>query len=422
MTRRRHLSGRRPLAWRRRGFRQLTRAWLLTNVADSALYLSLAVWVKELTGSDAAAALVFAALGVPALAAPFLGHLADRVSRRLLLSVANAAVATMVLGLLVVSSSAQVWVVYAVTLAYASVGYLTSAAQSGLVRDLLDDDELAGGNGLLSSIDQGLRLVSPLAGAAVYAAFGPRAVAVTTAVCFAAAALQLWRVDVRESQPTAAAHRGRYVHEVTAGFRHLFRTPVLAPLTVAIAIGFGATGAMNAAVFPVMEQGLGVDPAALGTLVSLQGVGALAGGVTAAWAIRRLGEQRAVLIGLLLLALGIAPLVGTSLPAVLAGLVLLGGGVTWVVVAYVTMRQRTTPPALQGRASAASNMLFNVPQTAATFGAAALLALLDYRLLLLGTVAGVLLAAAVAAPWRRRRDVDPAPREQNLLETTAPAS
>ena len=35
---RRRLSAR-PLAWRHLGFRQLTRAWVFTNLADSALYL-----------------------------------------------------------------------------------------------------------------------------------------------------------------------------------------------------------------------------------------------------------------------------------------------------------------------------------------------------------------------------------------------
>ena len=67
-----------PAALRHRGFRQLTGAWVFTNIADSALFLMLAAWVKDLTGSDSAAAFVFAALGLPAFIAPFLGQLADR--------------------------------------------------------------------------------------------------------------------------------------------------------------------------------------------------------------------------------------------------------------------------------------------------------------------------------------------------------
>src|SRR5690606_32778623 len=65
---------RRPAAWVHPGFRRLALAWVFTNLADSALYLMVAVWVKELTGSDSAAAVVFVMLGVPAVAAPFLGQ------------------------------------------------------------------------------------------------------------------------------------------------------------------------------------------------------------------------------------------------------------------------------------------------------------------------------------------------------------
>jgi len=387
---------RRPLAWRHGGFRQLTRAWVFTNIADSALYLSLAVWVKDLTGSNSAAALVMVALGLPALASPLLGHLADRVSRRRLLVVANAVVALAVLSLLAVGDASRVWLVYAVTLVYAGAAYLTAAAQSGLVRDLLDDEELPGANGMLSTIDQALRLVSPLAGAAVYAVAGPHVVAVATAACFAAAAVQLWRVRLAESGPTPVDERGSYLAEVSAGFRHLARTAALATPTVAIAVAFGATGMVNAAIFPVMEEGLGVPAAALGALVSLQGIGAVAGGASAAWAIKRLGERRVILVGLALLACGMTTLATPSLPAVVVGLAVGGAGVSWVVVAYVTLRQRLTPPHLQGRTAAASQLVFNLPQTAATAVAASVLAVVDYRLLVAATVLLVVVGAALA--------------------------
>src|SRR5690606_25260260 len=127
---------------------------------DSALYLMVAVWVKELTGSDSAAAVVFVMLGVPAVAAPFLGQVADRVSRRRLLVVANVLVATVVATLFLVRSADLLWLMYAVVLACGAMGYLSAAAQSGLVRDLLPDEHLASGNGLLTSVDQSLRLVS----------------------------------------------------------------------------------------------------------------------------------------------------------------------------------------------------------------------------------------------------------------------
>lgn len=257
----------------------------------------LAVWIKDLTGSDSAAALVFAMLGLPALLAPFLGQVADRVSRRRLLVLANLVVAGAVLTLLAVDSAeGMVWI-YAVVLVYAAVAYLTSAAQTGLVRDLLPDEHLASGNGLLSSIDQSLRLISPLIGTALYAVYGAHAVVLLTAGAFVVAAVLLATVQVTESPPETVEERGAYWAELTAGFRHLAATPVLGRLTLVVAIAFGATGLVNVAVLPVIEQGLGLPTEALGPLVSLQGIGAVVAGLTAARVIARWGEVRVSMAG-----------------------------------------------------------------------------------------------------------------------------
>jgi MFS family permease len=398
-----------PLAWQRKGYRQLTRAWVFTNLADSALYLMMAVWVKDLTGSDAAAAIVFAMLGLAALSAPFLGQLADRVSRKRVLVVANLTMVPIVLALLLVARAGDVWLVYVVIGVYGCVGYLTAAAQSGLIRDLLPDEELASGNGLLTTIDQAARLLSPLIGTALYVAVGPHAVVIGTAACFAITGILLTRVSVAESEPTPKAERGGYLHELSAGIRHLFTTPTLGVLTVVIAIAFAATGLTNVTIFPALEQGFGLDTAWLGVMVTIQGIGSLLGGVTAAAVIGRLGENRTVALGMVLLAIGFLPVAGSIAWIAIVGGAVIGFGVTWTVVAYVTLRQRVTPPRLQGRAGAAANVMLNLPQTVAMLGAAAVIVVVDYRMLILATVGVILVAAIACRPFRRVSSARPEP-------------
>ncbi|WP_454085515.1 MFS transporter [Georgenia sp. Marseille-Q6866] len=393
-----------PAALSRRGFRQLTVAWVFTNAADSALWLMLAVWVKDLTGSDGAAASVFVALGLPTLLAPFIGQLADRVSRRSLLAAGNAVMVPAVLALALVRDADDVWLVYAVTFVYGAMGYVTASAQSGLVRDLLDDDELPGGNGLLSTVDQAFRLVSPLLGTALYVAAGPLAVIALTGACFATTAALLTRVEVVETPPEPSTG-ARFWSELSLGLRHLLATAPLGALTVALAVATGATGLVNVAVFPLMEQGLDVDPALLGVFVSLQGVGAVVGGLTAARVLGRLGEPLAVALGLGTMALGMMPLLlvgaldapaAVTLPLAATGLAVLGLGVPWAIVAFITLRQRMTPARLQGRVSAATNIALNLPQTLVTLAAAAVVGVVDYRVLVAVTIAGVLAAGALA--------------------------
>ena len=236
-------------ALRRPAFRRLALGWAFSNFGDSALFLTLAVWVKDLTGDDAATGLIFVFLGLPVFLAPLAGDLADRVSRRRLVVVANVVAAGVVGGLWLVEDRAWVPLIYAVTFVYGFLTYVTSAAGSGLTRDLLPDEELASANGLLNTIDQGLRLLSPLAGVGVYARWGGRAIAGLTSCGLVAAAATIATVVVDETPPTPPEDRERFRVEVSAGFRHIRGNPTLTRLTVVMGIAFMVTGLANTTVF-----------------------------------------------------------------------------------------------------------------------------------------------------------------------------
>ncbi len=379
-------------AWARPGFRQLTRGWVVINIADAALFLMVAAWVKDMTGSDAAAAGVLVVIGLPALVAPFLGQIVDRHSRKRVLVVTAVLMVPVLMALGLVDGIPKLWLVYLVMFIYGCSGHLVAAAQSGLVRDLLPDEELASGNGVLSTIDMALRLVSPLLGTGLYVVAGPMAVVGLTMLGFALGAYLIDKIQVEESDLSGNAD-GAYWQELTAGFRHLWNVPVLRRLTVILAIALGAIGLANAAVFPAMEQGFGVEAAMLGVFVSLQGIGSVVGGATSARLIARLGEPRTVGIGMASIGIGLFPLAGSNLPLGIVGLVLIGLGVPWVIVAFTTVRQRLTPPTLQGRTAAATSMAVSIPQSGATAVGAAMLGLVDYRLLVLATVLIVLVSA-----------------------------
>lgn len=388
--------------WSAPGFRRLATAWVFTNLADGALFLMAAVWVKQLTGSDVAGAFVFVALGVPALLAPFLGMLADRMPRKRLVVASNIALVPVILSMLFVTGPEQVWIVYAAILVYSSCGYLTIAAQSGIVRGMLSDDQLAPGNGILSTIDNALRLVSPLVGTGMYVWLGPDAVLWLTAACFAVAAVILSGLRVTEVlERTEISGAREYLRELGAGFAQLYRVRPLRLLTVAIVIAFGATGILNIAVFAVID-GLHADPAVLGVLMPLQGAGAVVGGLLSATIVTRVGEGRAAAIGMVLTAIGTIPLLGGSIWLAGAGMVVMGIGIPIVVVSFVTLRQRSTPDELQGRTAAAGNVAFNLPQTLVSIVGAGLLAAVDYRILIGFTVVALLAGAVVALATRTR--------------------
>ena len=200
-------------------FRRLLACESLSSFGDTALYLTLGIWAKSLTNSNAAAGGVFLALGIPALA-PLAGHLADRVQRRRLLIITNAATGLMVLSLLAVHSQAQLWIIYVVAFCYGASSSILSSAGAGLRKDMLAGDDLAAANASLQTVSQGLRIVAPLVGAGLYVAVGGAAVAIMDAVTFAAAIVALASISVRESAAETGS-RGSFRRDFTGGFRHI---------------------------------------------------------------------------------------------------------------------------------------------------------------------------------------------------------
>ena len=400
--------------YRNPAFRRLLVGWTVSSLGDSALFLTLAIWAKDLTGSNGAAGLVFLALGLPILFSPLLGHLVDRVQRRPLLIAVNAAAAVGVLVLLLVEDVDQLWVLYVVAIGYGMVGILTGAAQSGVLKDLLPDDQLDTANASLTTIDQGLRLISPLLGAGLYSVWGGPALAMLASATFVLAVVALCTVRVSESA-VEPAEKGRFWSDVMAGFRHIRSVPVLWRLVIACAVAFGVVGFFDSVIFAVVDQGLGREPAFFGVLMSVQGGGSIVGGLTAVRLLRGVGAVRTVGLALGLFAFGAATALTTSTALVVGGLFLAGMAIPWLVVAMATTRQRATPPRLQGRSATAANMALSVPQLLSIAVGAALVDLVDYRWL--GGSAVLVLAMTAATLVVTRTPVSdttpplPAPEE-----------
>lgn len=378
-------------------FRRLVVAWSFSNFGDSVLYLTLAIWAKDLTDSDAAAGLVFLFLGLPVFLAPFAGQLADRYSRRRIVVSSNLVAAVVVLSLWFVEGPSQMWLIYLVTFLYGLLTYVTSAAGSGLVKDMLADDQLASANGILNTIDQGLRLLSPLVGAGLYAAFGGFAISVVTFVMLGIAALTMLTLRLEESP---AEDRGAFWEDLTAGARHIRRVPLLARMTLAMGAAFAMTGFASTTSFAVIDQGLGRPTEFYGVLASVQGGGSILGGITAAALIHRLGERRVVALGLVMLGIGLGVMAVPEVWVVVVCEVLVGLSIPWFVVGFVTLRQRLTPNRLQGRVSAFTSMALNGPQVGGTASGAVLIAFFDYRVLVIAMGLSVALCALAIVPPR----------------------
>jgi MFS family permease len=370
----------------RREMRLYVAGQTLSLFGDSAMWLALGVWAKVLTGSSAAAGMVVFFIAAPALLSPLSGLLVDRVPRRRLLIVANLATAVAVLPLLLVG---DVWIIYAVAAAYGFSYTVLGSGQSALLATLLPHDELADANALMQTVREGLRLGAPLAGAALFTAFGGAVVALVDAATFVLAAAAIALMRTPDPRPERSADRG-----LAAGVRHVHRTVPLRQMTIACAVALLFIGFSETLTFEVVDVGLDREAAFVGVLLAVQGVGAILGAGTAARLVRRAGEGPVAGLGLIVFSLGTTLQMSSSLAVVAVGLILFGIGVPWVLVALFTLLQRCTPPGLQGRVYSAVEVLVGVPQMVSIAAGAALVTLVDYRLLLLAEATVVAAAGA----------------------------
>lgn len=386
-------------------FRRLLIGNSVSSFGDSALYLTLGIWAKDLTGSNAASGAIFLAQGLPYLAAPLAGQLVDRVKRRPLLITTNVCCALAVLSLLTVQSRSQLWVMYVVSFIYGTAGLIINAAGAGLLKDLLTDDDLASANAASTTISQGLRIISPLVGAALYARFGGGSVAVLDTATFAVAISVLLTTQVTEH----AAHADPVSSiraQLLAGVSHLRRNPLLAQVTLTAAAAMLVLGFYESVTFAVIAA-IGRPPSFFGVLMAIQAVGSIAGGLVVTRVIRRIGEART--LGVSLVAWVIASLLYSvpTLATASVALIMFGTAIPLYAVAVATATQRHTPPALQGRVNTASETAINLSQTLSIAVGAALISTVDYRLLLIA--AAVALSGAAVPILVRPAKPDPTP-------------
>ena len=371
-------------------FRKLLIAWVFGNFGDAALFITIAIWVKQMTGSDFHVAMIFVALGLPALIAPLLGVLADRFNRKYLMIINLVVTAAVSLVLLAVRGPQDMWIIYAGVFVYAASGYVTSAAQSGIVAGMLPPIQLPAANGLLGSVDHGLRIIAPLAGAGILAIAGIATVVWVVVGCFLVTAIIFATLKI--SHVPHVGEREPFVRALMAGFAFVRNHPHLRRATVTLVACIGAAGTLNVLIFTALEHGAKVDPEYLSVVISIQGLGAVAAGLSASSVIAKIGFQRSMAAGTLVAGGAVFFLLTESLGLYLFAAALLGSGMTLMIVSYVSYRQVETPDQLQGRVATAGNILFSVPQTIMSGVTGLIVASVDYKLIAVATAIVCLLA------------------------------
>ncbi|WP_374223395.1 MFS transporter [Streptomyces sp. F63] len=393
-------------AWRG-GYGRLWTAAVLSRFGDALRGAALPLLAVRLTDDPLPVSLVTAAGFLPWLLFGLIGGaVADRVDqRRAMWSVDVLRGALMAaFAVAVALGLATIALLIALAFALTTLQTVFDNAATALLPSVVPGSALSSANARLMTGQQ-------IAGSFVAAPLVPAALALGAAVPYAAdAATYLVAAalvaSVRGSAPERKPRsRGRTLRrDIAEGVRVLWRDRVLRSLCLANALSSVGMGALIATLVLHVTGWLDAGEAGYAAILTAYGAGSVVGGLVAGRATRRIGQARALVLGLVLQT-GCLAVLGSvrSLPAALAALGVFGViGMIWNVT-EVTMLQQRSPSGMLGRVSAGSRTLSTggAPLGAVLGGAAAAFwglnapALLTAGLFALGVLA---LLPALRAP------------------------
>jgi len=366
LTREKYLSG-------MRGFTVVWFGQLISFLGTSMTQFALTIWAWEKTGEATALALVGFSFVLPyILASPFAGALVDRWDRKLvtMLSDIGSGISTLAVLVLFLSGRLEVWHLYVTSAFSGAFQAFQFPAFSAAVTLMLNKEEYARANGMLSLARSASGIFAPVAAGILLPIVGIGGIMSFDVVSFIVAVGALTVITI-PSPPgvTEPKERPSLLEDSVFGFRYIRARPSLLGLqSIFFVVNFVASVSF-ALLAPMILSRSGNDSIVLGTVQSAFGVGGVIGGVLmSTW-----GGPRRRVYGLLL------GLVSTSL----LGNVLMGlgrGAPLWMVSAFFFMFinpitngcsqaiwQSKVPPELQGRVFSTRALLAQASQPVAMF-------------------------------------------------------
>jgi len=288
-------------------FNRLWGASLTTNLADGVLSAAAPLLAITLTKNPVLISVLSALVMLPWLffAIP-IGVIVDRVDRRFLLAGANS-VRFLIAGLLAISISTHTITIYLLFVATFCIGVCEVTADTtsqSLIPQILGKDQLERGNSRLQiseTIVQGF-VGTPISGflyaAAIYLPFIANSFGFLVAAVLAATIPVKFLQDLRTSDSDGT--KPDFMAEIRFGMKYLYNNKVLFRLVITTAsIGFCYSMSTSTIVL-FMVQELHLKPAFFGIALSVQAVGAIAGGIAAPQLSVIFGRSRVMTAGIFL--------------------------------------------------------------------------------------------------------------------------
>ncbi|QOY35045.1 MFS transporter [Anaerobacillus isosaccharinicus] len=255
---------------------------LVSVIGTSLTSFALGFWVLTETGSVTQFSMIILSLVLPTvIVSPFAGVIIDRFSRKKLMILSNcvAAFSTMIILVLVLTNSLEIWHIY-LTAALASTfnTFLMPAYQS-IISLLVSKEQLGRANGMIQIGESASIIIAPTVAGFLLHLYGLQAVIIIDLIAFTFAITTLFFAKIPEiiSKNTTKLNPKQFLAEAKEGWNYLMARPAFKWLLI-----FGAAINLLLGFLNVLMQPLIIalsSEQTLGIVLSITGFGMLLGGI-----------------------------------------------------------------------------------------------------------------------------------------------
>jgi MFS transporter, DHA3 family, macrolide efflux protein len=334
-----------------------------------------------------------------AIVSVFAGVWADRVNRKIMIIIADSAIAasTLVLALLMLSGVDDLWLIFLV-MSVRSVGAgFQMPAISALLPQIVPTDKLMRVNGINSSIQSSLTLLAPVAAAAVYSTMSLTAIFFIDVVTAVIGISLLASIAVPTLERVSSLDKPSYLIDLKEGIQYIFGNDLVRWVMIIFALVFLLIVAPSNLSPLMIVRNFGSEVWLLTVLELAFGVGMVLGGVLMA----TLGSKAdrittivasSIAFGLLAIGLGFT----TNLIIFYTLFFLVGLAVPAFSTSAMTLLQETVDPERQGRVFGFVGIVMSVAMPLGMAILGPLADIVSVELLMIITGAGTVVIATVA--------------------------
>jgi Bacterial protein of unknown function (DUF894). len=357
------LSAPRRSAFAVRDFRLLWIGEAVSTLGDQFALIALPWLALVMTGSALALGTVLALMAVPrAVLMVVGGAYVDRLSPRRVMLASNAVrlLAVGALGVIVLTGTVEMWMLYAFALVFGVADAFFYPAQSAMVPELVSGEQLQQANGIVQGTAQLTLLVGPAAAGVAIAAFSGAAASpglagigwamLIDAATFIASLATLLLIAARKGHE---ASEGSVVRQIAEGVSFVWSIPsVRVMMGLSMAANLLIVGPLDVGLPVLAYSRLAEGAAAFGLILSAFGGGSLLGmvGATLLPALPK-AHFGSLMLGLFSLS-GICVAMMAFVNATLIALAIAavaGAILGYTNITYITWIQRRIPRNLMGR-------------------------------------------------------------------------